>query len=134
MAGGGGPSSGTVEPPLSQAYGYGIVVGLGFLFALGMIFTTYVLKKYNHEKQTSEMFNTAGRSVKSGLVASAVVSSWTWAATLLQSSGVAYRYGVSGPFWVGYTQSHCGLSVNKKLSMLLVQQFKSFSLRQLPLS
>jgi len=37
--------------------------------------------------------------VKSGLVASAVVSSWTWAATLLQSSGVAYRYGVSGPFW-----------------------------------
>lgn len=46
------------------------------------------------------MFNTAGRSVKSGLVASAVVSSWTWAATLLQSSGVAYKYGVSGPFWV----------------------------------
>lgn len=45
------------------------------------------------------MFNTAGRTVKSGLVASAVVSSWTWAATLLQSSGVCYRYGVSGPFW-----------------------------------
>jgi hypothetical protein len=45
------------------------------------------------------MFSTAGRSVKSGLVASAVVSSWTWAATLLQSSTVAYKYGVSGPFW-----------------------------------
>ena len=45
------------------------------------------------------MFSTAGRTVKSGLVAAAVVSSWTWAATLLQSSGVAYRYGVSGPFW-----------------------------------
>lgn len=45
------------------------------------------------------MFNTAGRTVKSGLVASAVVSSWTWAATLLQSSSVCYRYGVSGPFW-----------------------------------
>ena len=45
------------------------------------------------------MFSTAGRTVKSGLVASAVVSSWTWAATLLQSSGVAYSYGVSGPFW-----------------------------------
>ncbi|KAF4462571.1 urea active transporter [Fusarium albosuccineum] len=99
MAGGGGPSSGTVEPPLSQAYGYGIVVGLGFLFALGMILTTWILKRYNNEQQTSEMFNTAGRTVKSGLVASAVVSSWTWAATLLQSSGVAYRYGVSGPFW-----------------------------------
>lgn len=61
------------------------------------------------------MFNTAGRTVKSGLVASAVVSSWTWAATLLQSSGVAYRYGVSGPFWVSnaapnllcYARSNC---------------------------
>ena len=64
-----------------------------------MILTTYVLKRYQNEVQTSEMFSTAGRTVKSGLVASAVVSSWTWAATLLQSSGVAYRYGVSGPFW-----------------------------------
>lgn len=64
-----------------------------------MITTTYVLKRYNSEVQTSEMFSTAGRTVKSGLVASAVVSSWTWAATLLQSSGVAYRYGISGPFW-----------------------------------
>src|ERR1700744_3975798 len=45
------------------------------------------------------MCTPAGRSMKSGLVASAVVSSWTWAATLLQSSGVCYRYGVSGPFW-----------------------------------
>ena len=64
-----------------------------------MILTTFVLKRYNNELQTSEMFSTAGRTVKSGLVASAVVSSWTWAATLLQSSGVAYRYGVSGPYW-----------------------------------
>ncbi|GME45427.1 Urea active transporter protein [Neofusicoccum parvum] len=86
-------------PPLSQAYGYGIVVGLGFAFSLGMILTTWVLKRYQGEQQTSEMFSTAGRTVKSGLVSSAVVSSWTWAATLLQSSGVAYRYGVSGPFW-----------------------------------
>ena len=61
--------------------------------------TTYVLRKYNNELQTSEAFSTAGRTVKSGLVSSAVVSSWTWAATLLQSSSVAYKYGVSGPFW-----------------------------------
>jgi Na+/proline symporter len=27
------------------------------------------------------------------------VSKWTWAATLLQSANVAYKYGVSGPFW-----------------------------------
>lgn len=64
-----------------------------------MILVTFILRRYNREVQTSEMFNTAGRTVKSGLVASAVVSSWTWAATLLQSTGVCYRYGVSGPFW-----------------------------------
>lgn len=45
------------------------------------------------------MFTRAGRSAKSGLVGSAVVCSWTWAATLLQSMGVCHRYGVSGPFW-----------------------------------
>ncbi|KAI1812160.1 Na+/solute symporter [Poronia punctata] len=85
--------------PLGQGVGYGIVLGLGFAFALGMILVTFILKRYNAELQTSEMFNTAGRTVKSGLVGSAVVSSWTWAATLLQSSGVCYRYGVSGPLW-----------------------------------
>ncbi|CCX30930.1 Sodium:solute symporter family-domain-containing protein [Pyronema domesticum] len=89
----------SADPPLSQAFGYGIVLGLGAAFALGMIATTWALKRYQNEVQTSEMFSTAGRTVKTGLVASAVVSSWTWAATLLQSSGIAYRYGVSGPFW-----------------------------------
>lgn len=44
-------------------------------------------------------FSTANRSVKIGLLASSVVSAWTWAATLLQSSSVAYSYGVSGPYW-----------------------------------
>jgi SSS family transporter len=33
------------------------------------------------------------------LTASVIVSQWTWAATLLQSSNVAWQYGVSGPFW-----------------------------------
>jgi len=61
-------------PPLSQGVGYGIVMGLGFVFAIGMMLTTFVLKRYNSEVQTSEMFATAGRSVKSGLVASAIVS------------------------------------------------------------
>ncbi|KZZ97920.1 Sodium/solute symporter [Ascosphaera apis ARSEF 7405] len=52
------------------------------------------------------MFTTAGRSVKSGLIAAGVVSSWTWAATLLQSSSVAYKYGVSGPLFYA-----CGAGV-----------------------
>ena len=50
-------------------------------------------------KITSEFFNTAGRDVKVGLTAAVIVSQWTWAATLLQSSNVAWQYGVSGPFW-----------------------------------
>lgn len=41
------------------------------------------------------MYMTAQRTVKTGLVASAIVSSWTWAATLLTSTEVAYKYGVS---------------------------------------
>ncbi|KKK22401.1 hypothetical protein AOCH_006181 [Aspergillus ochraceoroseus] len=89
----------TFQAPLSQGFGYGIIIGLGFAFALTMIFITWALKRYQHEVITSEMFSTAGRTVKSGLVASAVVSSWTWAATLLQSSAVAYQYGTSGPFF-----------------------------------
>jgi hypothetical protein len=35
---------------------------------------------------------------KTGLTASVVVSQWTWAATFLQSSNVAWACGVSGPF------------------------------------
>ncbi|EXJ90104.1 hypothetical protein A1O3_03173 [Capronia epimyces CBS 606.96] len=92
-------TAGAAYVPLTQGFGYGIILGLGFAFALGMIGTTWALKRYHGEVQTSEAFSTAGRTVKSGLVAAAVVSSWTWAATLLQSSGVAYSYGVSGPFW-----------------------------------
>ena len=71
-------------------------------FCLPVIFNknlNHVYYSYQNEVQTSEMFSTAGRSVKSGLVAAAVVSSWTWAATLLQSSAVAYKYGISGPFF-----------------------------------
>jgi hypothetical protein len=61
-----------------------------------MLGITWSLKRYNFEQQTSEEFTTAGRSLKSGLVASSVVSTWTWAATLLQSTTVTYRYGIIG--------------------------------------
>ena len=79
---------GSFTPPLDKSVGYGVVIGLGFLFAFGMILTTFVLKRYNYELQTSEMFSTAGRTVKSGLVSAAVVSSWTWVC-LLSSHAVA---------------------------------------------
>ena len=62
-------------------------------------FLVYLDKRFNGTNISSEFFNTAGRTVKTGLTAAVIVSQWTWAATLLQSSNVAYQYGVSGPFW-----------------------------------
>ena len=75
-----------MSPPLSQGYGYGIVVGFGAFFSVFITILWMIEKCYS------------GRSIKI-LLASSVVSAWTWAATLLQSSAVAYDYGVSGPYW-----------------------------------
>ncbi|SCU97476.1 LAMI_0F10220g1_1 [Lachancea mirantina] len=90
-----------IEVPLPQGAGYAVVVGLGFVFAFGMILTTYVLKRYQKEIITAEEFATAGRTVKTGLIAAAVVSSWTWAATLLQSTSMVYKVGISGGYYYG---------------------------------
>jgi len=88
------------DAPLDISVGYFVVLGFGAAFS---IFTTLIVwmdRKFSGGQAiTSEQFNTAGRSVKTGLTASVIVSQWTWAATLLQSSNVAWQYGVSGPFW-----------------------------------
>ena len=63
--------------------------------------TNYDQNRYtNYSTQGAEEFNTASRSIKPGLITAGIVSAWTWAATLLQSSTVACTYGVAGPFWV----------------------------------
>jgi len=88
------------EPPLSKAIGYLVVVGFGALFSVFTTCIVFLEKKFSDNATlTSEQFNTAGRMVKTGLTASVIISQWTWAATLLQSSNVAWQYGVSGPFW-----------------------------------
>eukprot|EP00979_Chaetoceros_neogracilis_P012782 scaffold3476_cov286-Chaetoceros_neogracile.AAC.1 len=88
------------EAPLSQAVGYIVVLGFGAAFSIFTTLLVYLERKHSGGGGiTSEQFNTAGRSVKTGLTASVIVSQWTWAATLLQSSNVAWQYGVSGPFW-----------------------------------
>ncbi|KAG0211911.1 hypothetical protein BGX28_007193 [Mortierella sp. GBA30] len=104
---------------LSQGLGYGIVLGFGLVFAAIMTLITLIQKRFLGEKVTSEEYMAAGRSVKTGLVASAVVSSWTWAATLLQSSSVAYKYGISGPFWYA-----SGASVQVLLFSVLAIELK----------
>eukprot|EP01024_Parvocaulis_polyphysoides_P012609 TRINITY_DN145_c0_g1_i8.p1 TRINITY_DN145_c0_g1~~TRINITY_DN145_c0_g1_i8.p1 ORF type:complete len:670 (-),score=124.97 TRINITY_DN145_c0_g1_i8:1431-3440(-) len=87
------------DAPLSQGVGWAVVLGFGLFFSL--LTSLFVFLDYNFGGTvfTSEQFNTAGRMIKSGLTASVIVSQWTWAATLLQSSNVAWQYGVSGPFW-----------------------------------
>ncbi|KAI9634422.1 putative urea transporter [Dioszegia hungarica] len=86
-------------PVLPQAAGYGVVVGMGLVFSLFMIGVTKVQSRYTSHKLTAEEFTSASRSVPPGLVASGIVSAWTWAATLLQSSATAYKFGISGPWW-----------------------------------
>jgi len=88
------------ESPLSTAIGYIVVIGFGAFFSLFTTAVVYIEKLFSGNASiTSEHFNTAGRMVKTGLTASVIVSQWTWAATLLQSSNVAWNFGVSGPFW-----------------------------------
>ncbi|CAL1711071.1 unnamed protein product [Somion occarium] len=88
------------EHVLPQGAGYG--VGIGLFFSAFMVVLTAVQARYTgFSPKSSEEFNSASRSVKPGLIASGIVSAWTWAATLLQSSAVAYKYGISGPWWYG---------------------------------
>ncbi|HEX2106400.1 MAG TPA: sodium/solute symporter [Nitrososphaera sp.] len=84
---------------LSEGIGYLILLGMGLIMALVVTLIVRAETKWLGTKKTFEWFSTAGRTVKTGLIASSVVSAWTWAATLLQSSTVAYQFGISGPFW-----------------------------------
>ncbi|KZT62291.1 Na+/solute symporter [Calocera cornea HHB12733] len=87
---------------LTPGVGYGIVVGIGFFFALLMLGFTHLQNKYtSYSTHQAEEFNTASRNVKPGLIAAGIVSSWTWSATLLTSSTFAYTYGICGPMWYG---------------------------------
>lgn len=65
---------------LPQGAGYGVTIGFGLLFGVGMILASKFLSKYMNERSDhSEMFMVANRSVGTGLTASAVISSWMWA-------------------------------------------------------
>merc|ERR1719238_174408 len=87
------------DPPMPQSIGIVLCLGFGFGFCAITLGLVKLETVFGGTKITSEFFNTAGRDVKVGLTAAVIVSQWTWAATLLQSSNVAWAYGVSGPFW-----------------------------------
>merc|ERR1711966_243935 len=107
---------------LPQAAGYGIVIGFGIFFSLVTGLILKANRRYGGVNVSSEYFNTAGRNVKTGLTASVIVSQWTWAATLLQSSNVAYQYGVSGPFWYA-----SGATIQVLLFGMLAIQVKRYA-------
>lgn len=87
---------------LGQGAGYGVLVGVGAVFAGGMILTTKLLQKYLHENANStETFSVANRTVKTPLTTSAVYSSWSWATELLWSCTMVYNYGIQASFYFG---------------------------------
>lgn len=69
-----------------QGVGYARILSLDSLFAVGMVIPTAMSTHYQKEINTAEEFSTAGRSVKTGLLAAAVLSSWSWSPNLLTSS------------------------------------------------
>jgi len=99
--------------------GYLILIGVGILMASVVLILVKAETKWLGTKKTFEWFSTAGRTVKTGLIVTSVVSAWTWAATLLQSSTVAYQYGVSGPFWYA-----AGASIQVVLFAILAIELK----------
>jgi len=89
----------TDAAPLAEGIGWLVVVGFGAVFTLITVGLSYYEYTSLGTKQSSEQFNTAGRNVGPGMTAAVIVSQWTWAATLLMSSNMGWRVGISGPFW-----------------------------------
>jgi len=60
--------------------------GIGLFFSAFMLGITAIQARYTaYSPKNSEEFTSASRSVKPGLIASGIVSAWTWAATLVTS-------------------------------------------------
>lgn len=84
---------------LSESVGYVVLIGVGLVMAIVVTLMVKAETKWLGTRKTSEWFYTAGRTIKTGLIASSIVSAWTWAATLLQSSTVTFEFGMAGSFW-----------------------------------
>ena len=96
-----------------------ILIGVGLIMALSVILMVKAETKWLGTRKTSEWFYTAGRTIKTGLIASSIVSAWTWAATLLQSTTVTYEFGLGGAFWYA-----AGASIQVILFAILAIELK----------
>lgn len=101
---------------LTQAEGYGIIIGLSVLFCLIIVAAVQIQKRYLAEdSDESEMFMVANRSVGTGLTASAVFSSWLvetsyfckqltddsrmWINESVFAAAYTYKWGIALPIW-----------------------------------
>ena len=76
---------------LSQATGYGVIIGLSIAFGLIIIAAVKIQKRYlSEDSDHSEVFMVANRSVGLGLTASAVFSSWMWINESVFSAAYTY--------------------------------------------
>jgi len=92
-----------------QTLGVEPTVGLGsalIIFLLVGVFAAGIAQAFQlvrrhvyHDADNLDTAFDAGGKVSIGLTATTIVSQWTWSATLLQSSTVASKYGISGPYW-----------------------------------
>jgi len=92
------PSLG-VEPTVGLGAALLIFLGVGFFAVLIAQAFQQVRKHVYHDADNLDTAFDAGGKVSIGLTATTIVSQWTWSATLLQSSTVASKYGISGPYW-----------------------------------
>ncbi|KAJ4344125.1 hypothetical protein N0V95_006329 [Ascochyta clinopodiicola] len=85
---------------LTQAEGYGIIIGLSVLFCLIIVAAVQIQKRYlSEDSDESEMFMVANRSVGTGLTASAVFSSWMWINESVFAAAYTYKWGIALPIW-----------------------------------
>ncbi|CAF0718552.1 unnamed protein product [Brachionus calyciflorus] len=69
-----------------------------FTIVVSYFFVVIQKKKFKSKATLATTFN-AGGSMSISLLASTIVSQWTWAASLLQSSTVGTQFGLSGSYW-----------------------------------
>jgi Na+/proline symporter len=88
-----------VEPTVGMGPALLIFLLVG-IFAAGIAQAFQMVRKHiYHDADNLDTAFDAGGKVSIGLTATTIVSQWTWSATLLQSSTVASKYGISGPYW-----------------------------------
>merc|ERR1711910_310680 len=88
-----------VKPTVSLQAALLIFLGVG-IFAVFIAQAFQMVRKYVYrDADNLDTAFDAGGKVSIGLTATTIVSQWTRSATLLQSSTVASKYGISGPYW-----------------------------------